>query len=230
MLRHSASNLKKVDVVHCSGETYIPHGSFGVLTLLLFLRFCFYYILREFLLLTDFFCLYTYEFWLYLWKIVRSSVILLLPLFINLEIHFVFWCISEMTNTLVRGIDFVTVSSILFLLYFERVPELWRCDIKKQMYFRFISLMCLSFQKYTKIQNVFQGWILLQWQLEPLNRNESGRFGALKSDSTHHFFRNACTKSGPLRFSQFSGCWLILSVHPLYRGRNSWRYDEFSCK
>jgi hypothetical protein len=29
-----------------------------------------------------------------------------------------------------------------------------------------------------------------------LNRNESGKFGALKSDSTHHFFRNACTKSG----------------------------------
>jgi hypothetical protein len=40
----------------------------------------------------------------------------------------------------------------------------------------------------------------------PLSRNESGRFGALKSDSTHHFFRNACTKSGSLRFSQFSGC------------------------
>jgi hypothetical protein len=42
-------------------------------------------------------------------------------------------------------------------------------------------------------------------QPEPLNRNESGRFGALKSDSTHHFFRNACTKSGSLRFSQFFG-------------------------
>ena len=55
--------------------------------------------------------------------------------------------------------------------------------------------------------------ILLQWQPEPLNRHESGRFGALKSDSTHHFFRNACTKSGSLRFSQFSGCWLILSVY-----------------
>jgi hypothetical protein len=41
------------------------------------------------------------------------------------------------------------------------------------------------------------------------------RYGALKSDSTHHFFRNACTKSGPLRFSQFSGCWLILSVYIL---------------
>ena len=32
-------------------------------------------------LLTDFVCLYTYEFWLSLCKIVRSSVILLLPLF-----------------------------------------------------------------------------------------------------------------------------------------------------
>ena len=26
------------------------------------------------------------------------------------------------------------------------------------------------------------------------------------TDSTHHFFRNACTMSGSLRFSQFSGC------------------------
>jgi hypothetical protein len=26
-------------------------------------------------------------------------------------------------------------------------------------------------------------------------------------------FRNACTKSGSLRFSQFSGCWLIMSVY-----------------
>jgi hypothetical protein len=30
-----------------------------------------------------------------------------------------------------------------------------------------------------------------------------------------HFFRNACTMSGSLRFSQFSGCWLILSVYIL---------------
>ena len=40
-------------------------------------------------------------------------------------------------------------------------------------------------------------------------------FGALKSDSTHHLLRKACTKSGSLRFSQFSGCWLILSVYIL---------------
>jgi hypothetical protein len=36
-----------------------------------------------------------------------------------------------------------------------------------------------------------------------------------RNDSTHHFIRNACTKSGSLRFSQFSGCWLILSVYIL---------------
>ena len=35
-----------------------------------------------FKVLTDFVCLYTYEFWLSLDKIVRSSGILLLPLFI----------------------------------------------------------------------------------------------------------------------------------------------------
>jgi hypothetical protein len=38
-----------------------------------------------FRLLTDFVCLYNYEFGLSLCKIVRSSVILLLPLFINLS-------------------------------------------------------------------------------------------------------------------------------------------------
>ena len=53
----------------------------------------------------------------------------------------------------------------------------------------------------------------LHYKFKVMNRNESGRFGALKSDSTHHFFRNACTKSGSLRFSQFYGCWLILSVY-----------------
>ena len=39
------------------------------------------------------------------------------------------------------------------------------------------------------------------------------RFGALISDSTHHFFWNAFNKSGSLRFSQFSDCWLILSAY-----------------
>jgi hypothetical protein len=50
-----------------------------------------------FRLLTDCVCLYTYEFWFSLWKIVRSSVILLLPLFVNIHgkpsfSWFVFMC------------------------------------------------------------------------------------------------------------------------------------------
>jgi hypothetical protein len=40
-----------------------------------------------FRLLTDFVCLYTYEFWLSLCKIVRSSVILFLPLFTNSSVY-----------------------------------------------------------------------------------------------------------------------------------------------
>ena len=39
-----------------------------------------WYVITVFRLLTDFVCLYNYEFWLSLCKIVRSSVILLLPL------------------------------------------------------------------------------------------------------------------------------------------------------
>ena len=53
------------------------------------------------------------------------------------------------------------------------------------------------------------------WEPETLSRIERGRFGALKFDSNHHFFRNVCTKSGSLRLSQFSGCWLILPVYIL---------------
>jgi hypothetical protein len=65
---------------------------------------------------------------------------------------------------------------------------------------------------YLIVYFLISGWSLSRLSIT-LSRNESGRFGALKSDSTHHLFRNACTKSGSLRFSQFSGCWLILSVY-----------------
>jgi hypothetical protein len=44
-----------------------------------------------FRLLTDFVCLYTYEFWLSLWKIVRSSIILLLPLYSTYQVQWGGW-------------------------------------------------------------------------------------------------------------------------------------------
>jgi hypothetical protein len=54
-----------------------------------------------FRLLTDFVCLYNYEFWLSLCKIVRTSVILLLPLFtfsVFLKIYNYLWnkCLSPL--------------------------------------------------------------------------------------------------------------------------------------
>jgi hypothetical protein len=55
-------------------------------------------------------------------------------------------------------------------------------------------------------------------------------FGTLRSDSTHHFFRNACTKSGSLRFSQFSGCWLIIICKTtLYYSINEWVFSYLHC-
>jgi hypothetical protein len=74
-----------------------------------------------------------------------------------------------------------------------------------KIFFTFL-LTSLSLYIFTKIHRLLSS-------LQRRNRNESGRLGALKSDSTHHSFRNACTKSGPLRFSQFSSCWLILSLY-----------------
>jgi hypothetical protein len=47
-------------------------------------------IFTVFRLLTDFVCLYTYEFWLSFCKIVRSSAILLLPLFSNIIMVFLY--------------------------------------------------------------------------------------------------------------------------------------------
>ena len=63
---------------------------------------------------------------------------------------------------------------------------------------------------------------LILYQLN-FNRNGSGRFGAVKSDSTHNFFGNACTKSVPLQFSPVFRllndfvCWLMNFAFPIGR-------------
>ena len=51
-----------------------------------------------FRLLTDFVCLYNYEFWLSLCKIVRSSVILLLPLLIKIMMQIVITASETLTQ------------------------------------------------------------------------------------------------------------------------------------
>ena len=75
-------------------------------------------IFTVFRLLTDFVCLYNYEFWLSLCKIVRSSVILLLPLFITQVIF-------NLANTVYIISVGLHVSTVNSSLYMEPVIQLW---------------------------------------------------------------------------------------------------------
>jgi hypothetical protein len=70
------------------------------------------------------------------------------------------------------------VSSCDIYFYKKRFPS---CFIVKRISTKYF-LVTISFYMY-------------MWWPESFSRNERGRFGALKSDSTHHFFRNTCTKS-----------------------------------
>jgi hypothetical protein len=72
--------LPMIDIkIHFTAETNQPTN------------FRAYTVFTVFRLLTDFVCLYNYEFWLSLCKIVRSSVILLLPLYSHWPRHFFYW-------------------------------------------------------------------------------------------------------------------------------------------
>ena len=66
-----------------------------------------------FRLLTDFVCLYTYEFWLSLCKIVRSSVILLLPLSTIIVLRFLLKQISHYIF-LLEGFHWTHVTAHVF--------------------------------------------------------------------------------------------------------------------
>jgi hypothetical protein len=94
--------------------------------------------------------------------------------------------------------DYIAIFAILKSLYSDT---------------KILSKYIPSLQK--RLQTIDFHIVIMYKDKETLSRNERGRFGTFKSDSTHHFFRNACTKTGSLQFSQFSGCWLILSVHIL---------------
>jgi hypothetical protein len=107
--------------------------------------------------------------------------------------------------------DFLLFSFIWFISFCVRplwissnILYTWTSSLVTSLIWQLFYLLCSSIVVNTVI--VTAGNFEPSWK---------GGVGALKSDSTHHFFRNACTKSGSLRFSQFSGCWLILSVYIL---------------
>jgi hypothetical protein len=75
-------------------------------------------------------------------------------------------------------------------------------EVKKNVNNIFLSMcdvkvfLTFTFNEYGTVLTTILPILFLYLNTVIVNRNESGKFGALKSDSTHHFFRNACTKSG----------------------------------
>ena len=78
-----------------------------------------HYVFTVFRLLTDFVCLHNYEFWLSLCKIVRSSVILLLPLFIKVYCGPVFYKMSQYI---------VSFRSLYNICYIPYISLIWHCE------------------------------------------------------------------------------------------------------
>ena len=112
-----------------------------------------------------------------------------------------------MLNLLIKLIIF----EILVNIDCKNISAVFENDICLLVYMIRFSFLALCIWRRKNISNTYLFWSASMQ--EPLNPNESGRFGAVISDSTHHFFGNACTKSESLEFSHFSGCWLILSFY-----------------
>jgi hypothetical protein len=95
-----------------------------------------------FRLLTDFVCLYIYEFWLSLWKIVRSSVILLLPLFaFVLKIYYI---LPLITNKYYRNNRIIMIRAFHYLKYFSvKKPQKIGTIIRSSIYLNFFLVRVL---------------------------------------------------------------------------------------
>jgi hypothetical protein len=92
-------------------------------------------VVKCFRLLTDFVCLYNYEFWLSLCKIVRSSVILLLPLFLMNYYSHKIWAFDSQINDFFVNVKNIFTSHIdnkIFLTFFLTslslyIFTIWKC-------------------------------------------------------------------------------------------------------
>jgi hypothetical protein len=117
-----------------------------------------------------------------------------------------------------------TVTVIRVCAYTRRHDCIWcKFDIvaKYMYYFNFLHENTIFYYIKTKQSSYYFFFFMKVFTFVSMLAYTSGFkcqrpniLGALKSDSTHHFLRNACTKWGSLRFSQFSSCWLIcLSIY-----------------
>jgi hypothetical protein len=98
-----------------------------------------------------------------------------------------------------HGSDSVVFFTVLTVWYSRTVPTVWYFrTVLTVWYFRTVPTVwyfCSSFYRTPTVSSRVETFSFFMWELA--------------------FFRNACSKSGSLRFSQFSGCWLILSVYIL---------------
>jgi hypothetical protein len=83
------------------------------------------------------------------------------------------------------------------------------CDVKVSLTFTSLSLVLLL-----QLVYLFCSSIVINTVIVTLRRNERGRFGALKSDSTHHFFRNASMSGTLYGFHSFPFVdWFCLFIY-----------------
>jgi hypothetical protein len=126
-----------------------------------------------------------YGFWLPLWY---HQILLIMLLYFFLRFYWRLFAQRKFANCLL----FKKLRYVLLTVYNDKI----------------------SFIKHTDNTLDFCKWLIrsdyIKINVNNYRNNTRSLFILL---STHHFFRNACTKSGSLRFSQFSGCWLILSVY-----------------
>jgi hypothetical protein len=107
---------------------------------------------------------------------------------------------------------FILRDTCTVMPYFKHIVLSSYCTVKKYCYIYQFYNICWICARYAHLRRRPRKFINCVWCIVHKGNNKITELRTI-SDWTHHFFRNACTKSGSLRFSQFSGCWLILSVY-----------------
>ena len=96
--------------------------------------------------------------------------------------------------------------------FYQLIFFLSMCDVKLFLTFTSLNLVLLWQLFYLFCSSIVINTVIVT--AEPLSRNESGRFGTLKSDSTHHFFRKCLYQARVI--TVFTVFWLLTDFVYLY--------------
>ena len=123
-----------------------------------------------------------------------------------------YWGFTEHASS--KFTAFIALETILIYKKFNRDLELLTVDAEKACDTVNHDIMLnklyhdgITGDMWLLPRNIYDGLVLkVKWgdqTTESIDIKQEIRQGAKLSTFTHHFFRNACTKSGSLRFSQF---------------------------